>query len=56
MLRRIALPAALAAIFAAVLLSVETPLFPVLKNSLFAGPQKEGFSLLVTSQILRPLG
>ena len=56
MLRRIALPAALAAVFAAVLLSVETPLFPVLKNSLFAGPQKEGFSLLVTSQILRPWG
>ena len=54
--RRIALPAALAAAFAAVLLSVETPLFPVLKNSLFAGPQKEGFSLLVTSQILRPWG
>ena len=54
--RRIALAGALAAFFVAVLLSVETPVFPVLKNSLFAGPQKDGFALLVTSQILRPWG
>ena len=55
-MRRLALPVALTAVFAAVLMSVETPLFPVLKNSLFAGPQKDGFALLVTSQILRPWG
>jgi YVTN family beta-propeller protein len=44
------------AIMAAAIYSAQAPLFPVLKNSLFAGPQKEGFSLLVTNQILRPWG
>jgi YVTN family beta-propeller protein len=41
---------------AAAIFSAQAPIFPVLKNSLFAGPQKEGFSLLVTNQILRPWG
>jgi hypothetical protein len=44
------------AVTVAAIFSARAPLFPVLKNSLFAGPQKEGFSLLVTNQILRPWG
>ena len=55
--RRLALFAAAAVALSAVaVFSAQAPLFPVLKNSIFAGPQKEGFSLLVTNQILRPWG
>ncbi len=44
------------AVAAVAIFSAQAPLFPVLKNAVFAGPQKEGFSVLVTNQILRPWG
>jgi hypothetical protein len=44
------------AVTAAAIFSAQTPIFPVLKNALFAGPRREDLSLLAANQILRPWG
>ena len=38
------------------LLAWQSPLFPVLKSTVLAGPQREGFYLVPTQQLLKPWG
>jgi YVTN family beta-propeller protein len=52
--RRIILPAAL--LLALSIGASQSPFFPVLLNAVLAGKQSQGFTLVVTNQIIRPWG
>lgn len=52
--RRILVPAAI--LVALSIGAAQTPLFPVLLNVVLAGKQPEGFTLVVTNQLIRPWG